>query len=607
MSTIDVKVPDIGDFNDVPVIEVFVKPGDHVGVDDSLVTLESDKATMDVPSPAAGKVASIAVQVGDKVSEGSLVLTLEGDGQAGAAQAPAPSGKASAAGAAERVSHASSRTATASAAPAPELVTPAPRGEKGRADMPGEGSNSTPPAGPTIEVRVPDIGDFKDVPVIEVFVKPGDIVQAEDPLVTLESDKATMEVPAPLGGVVEGVRVGVGDRVSEGSPLLTLKTSQTGAEPASRSTPPSYPDNADRAIPPMEIAASGAPPGAAASESAAVSRDGVSRPVQRPDVQQQAGAAAEAQRPAGAAHASPSVRKFARELGVDIARVSGTGPKGRIVHEDVQQFVKTALARTPAGPVAGPAGAAGAGGLSVLPWPHVDFAKFGPVESKPRSRIGKISGANLARNWVMIPHVTQFDDADITDLEALRVALNKENEKAGVRITMLAFLIKAAVASLKHFPDFNASLDATGENLVRKQYFNIGFAADTPNGLVVPVVKGADAKGVLAIAKEMSELSAKARDGKLGPADMQGGCFSISSLGGIGGTAFTPIINAPEVAILGVSRSAMKPVWDGKAFVPRLMLPLSLSYDHRVIDGAQAARFITYYSSLLADFRRALL
>ena len=607
MSTIDVKVPDIGDFNDVPVIEVFVKPGDHVGVDDSLVTLESDKATMDVPSPAAGKVASIAVQVGDKVSEGSLVLTLEGDGQAGAAQAPAPSGKASAAGAAERVSHASSRTATASAAPAPELVTPAPRGEKGRADMPGEGSNSTPPAGPTIEVRVPDIGDFKDVPVIEVFVKPGDIVQAEDPLVTLESDKATMEVPAPIGGVVEGVRVGVGDRVSEGSPLLTLKTSQTGAEPASRSTPPSYPDNADRAIPPMEIAASGAPPGAAASESAAASRDGVSRPVQRPDVQQQAGAAAEAQRPAGAAHASPSVRKFARELGVDIARVSGTGPKGRIVHEDVQQFVKTALARTPAGPVAGPAGAAGAGGLSVLPWPHVDFAKFGPVESKPRSRIGKISGANLARNWVMIPHVTQFDDADITELEALRVALNKENEKAGVRITMLAFLIKAAVASLKHFPDFNASLDATGENLVRKQYFNIGFAADTPNGLVVPVVKGADAKGVLAIAKEMSELSAKARDGKLGPADMQGGCFSISSLGGIGGTAFTPIINAPEVAILGVSRSAMKPVWDGKAFVPRLMLPLSLSYDHRVIDGAQAARFITYYSSLLADFRRALL
>jgi pyruvate dehydrogenase E2 component (dihydrolipoamide acetyltransferase) len=327
-------------------------------------------------------------------------------------------------------------------------------------------------------------------------------------------------------------------------------------------------------------------------------------PAQRPDVSQQADAGAEAQRPGGTAHASPSVRKFARELGVDIARVSGTAPKGRIVREDVQQFVKAALAGVPA---ATGTSAAGAGSLSVLPWPQVDFAKFGAVETKPLSRIRKISGANLARNWVMIPHVTQFDDADITELEALRVALNKENEKAGVRITMLAFLIKAAVASVKHFPDFNASLDASGENLVHKHYFNIGFAADTPNGLVVPVVKGADGKGVLAIAKEMSELSAKARDGKLGPADMQGGCFSISSLGGIGGTAFTPIINAPEVAILGVSRSVMRPVWDGKAFAPRLMLPLSLSYDHRVIDGAQAARFITYYSTLLADFRRALL
>jgi pyruvate dehydrogenase E2 component (dihydrolipoamide acetyltransferase) len=609
MSTIDVKVPDIGDFKDVPVIEVFVKPGDQVGVDDSLVTLESDKAAMDVPSPAAGKVASIAVKVGDKVSEGSLVLTLQGDGQAAAAPEPATTRKGSAANASQGVSHASPRAGTTSAAPAAELVTPAPRGEKGRADMPGEGSNSTPPAGPTIEVRVPDIGDFKDVPVIEVFVKPGDVVQAEDPLVTLESDKATMEVPAPIGGVVEGVRVGVGDHVSEGTPLLTLKTSQTGAEPASRSTPPSYPDNADRAIPPMEPSpASGAPTGvearASANESTATSREGVSRPVQRPDVQQQAGAAVEVQRPAGAAHASPSVRKFARELGVDIARVSGTGPKGRIVHEDVQKFVKAALAAAPGAPSAG---AAGAGGLSVLPWPHVDFAKFGPVETKPRSRIGKISGANLARNWVMIPHVTQFDEADITELEALRVALNKENEKAGVRITMLAFLIKAAVASLKHFPDFNASLDASGENLVHKHYFNIGFAADTPNGLVVPVVKGAEGKGVLAIAKEMGELSAKARDGKLGPADMQGGCFSISSLGGIGGTAFTPIINAPEVAILGVSRSAIKPVWDGKAFAPRLMLPLCLSYDHRVIDGALAARFMRHLCESLSDMRRLLL
>jgi pyruvate dehydrogenase E2 component (dihydrolipoamide acetyltransferase) len=299
------------------------------------------------------------------------------------------------------------------------------------------------------------------------------------------------------------------------------------------------------------------------------------------------------------------VRRFARELGVDLARVTGSGPKGRILQEDVQKFVKDALSGAGAA-AAGPAGAGitGGGALNLLPWPTVDFAKFGPVEVKPLSRIKKISGANLARNWVMIPHVTQFDEADITELEAFRVALNKENEKAGVKVTMLAFLIKAAVTALKRFPDFNASLD--GENLVRKQYFHIGFAADTPNGLVVPVLKNADQKGVLQIAKEMGELSAKARDGKLPPADMQGGCFSISSLGGIGGTAFTPIINAPEVAILGVSKSATRPVWDGKAFVPRLMLPLSLSYDHRVIDGASAARFTAFFGALLGDLRRAL-
>jgi pyruvate dehydrogenase E2 component (dihydrolipoamide acetyltransferase) len=302
-----------------------------------------------------------------------------------------------------------------------------------------------------------------------------------------------------------------------------------------------------------------------------------------------------------AAHASPSVRKFARELGVDLARVKGTGPNGRIQQQDVQAFVKQAMS----GAGAAGAGITGGGALNLLPWPTVDFAKFGPVEAKPLSRIKKISGANLARNWVMIPHVTQFDEADITDLEAFRVQLNRENEKAGIKMTMLAFLIKAAVAALKKFPDFNASLD--GDNLVLKQYFNIGFAADTPNGLVVPVLKNADQKGVLQIAKEMGDLSAKAREGKLGPAEMQGGCFSISSLGGIGGTAFTPIINAPEVAILGVSKSAMKPVWNGKEFAPRLMLPLSLSYDHRVIDGASAARFTAYYAALLADLRRVVL
>ncbi|HSC23287.1 MAG TPA: dihydrolipoyllysine-residue acetyltransferase [Casimicrobiaceae bacterium] len=591
VSTIDVKVPDIGDFKDVPVIEVFVKPGDQVGVDDSLVTLESDKATMDVPSPAAGKVAQVAVKVGDKVSEGSLVLTLD------SAHKAAPQGAKSGDGAGGSASHAASRPATATPAPAPELVTPAPRGEKGRADMPGEGASATPPAGATVEVRVPDIGDFKDVPIIEILVKPGDIVKPDDPLVTLESDKATMDVPASVGGVVEGVRVGVGDKVSQGTALLTLKTAQTGVEPASRATPPSFPANADRANPPIE------PPPASPHAAGPEPSQGTSRPVQRPDVQQQAGAAPGDEAAARGAHASPSVRKFARELGVDIGRVRGTGPKGRILHDDVQSYVKSALAGAPAAASA----PAALGGLSLQPWPQVDFTKFGAVESKPLSRIRKISGANLARNWVMIPHVTQFDDADVTELEALRVALNKENEKSGVKVTMLAFLIKASVAALAKFPDFNASLDASGENLFYKRYFNIGFAADTPNGLVVPVIKGAEQKGVLAIAKEMGELSAKAREGKLGPADMQGGSFSISSLGGIGGTAFTPIINAPEVAILGVSRSVMKPVWNGKEFAPRLMLPLSLSYDHRVIDGAQAARFITYFASVLADLRRALL
>jgi pyruvate dehydrogenase E2 component (dihydrolipoamide acetyltransferase) len=553
MSTIEVKVPDIGDFKDVPVIEVFVKPGQDVAQDESLVTLESDKATMDVPSPAAGRVKDLKVKVGDKVGEGTLLLLLD-------------------------------RT-NGAAAPAAPVETPAPRGEKGRADTPGEGANPTPPAGATTEVRVPDIGDFKDVPVIEVFVKPGDIVKLDDPLVTLESDKATMDVPAPFGGTVEGVRVAVGDKVSEGTVLLSMKTAQTGPEPASRATPPAQPDDANRAVPPI------APP---------------PKPAPAPSAAPAAAPAAKVDEASfKAAHASPSVRKFARELGVDLSRVTGSGPKGRILQEDVQQFVKQALqAPAGAGAAAG-GGVTGGGELNLLPWPKVDFSKFGAVEAKPLSRIKKISGANLARNWVMIPHVTQFDEADVTDLEALRVTLNKENEKAGIKVTMLAFLIKAAVSALRKFPDFNASLE--GDNLVYKKYFNVGFAADTPNGLVVPVLKNADQKGVLQIAKEMGELSARAREGKLGPADMQGGCFSISSLGGIGGTAFTPIINAPEVAILGVSRSAQKPVWDGKAFAPRLMLPLSLSYDHRVIDGAAAARFTSYYGSLLADFRRAVL
>jgi pyruvate dehydrogenase E2 component (dihydrolipoamide acetyltransferase) len=437
----------------------------------------------------------------------------------------------------------------------------------------------------TIEVKVPDIGDFKDVPVIEIFVKAGDGVKAEDSLITLESDKATMDVPSPAAGTVRELKVKLGDKVAEGAVVLLLEAAEAGAAKPTASAPAATPAPAPApvAAPAALAPAIAAPAPAAASASA---------PTPSVDSEGFKGA-----------HASPSVRKFARELGVDLGRVKGSGPGGRITQDDVQAFVKQAMSGA-AAPAAGGA-ITGGGALNLLPWPSVDFTKFGPVEAKPLSRIKKISGANLARNWVMIPHVTQFDEADITDLEAFRVATNKQQEKSGLKLTMLAFLIKASVAALKKFPDFNASLD--GDNLVVKQYYHIGFAADTPNGLVVPVLKNADQKGVLQIAKEMGDLSAKARDGKLGPADMQGGCFTISSLGGIGGTAFTPIINAPELAILGVSKSALKPVWDGKAFVPRLMIPLSLSYDHRVIDGASAARFTAYLGSLLADMRRAML
>jgi pyruvate dehydrogenase E2 component (dihydrolipoamide acetyltransferase) len=434
----------------------------------------------------------------------------------------------------------------------------------------------------TLEVRVPDIGDFTDVPIIEVFVKAGDKVAAEDSLITLESDKATMDVPAPAAGTVKEVRVKLGDKVSEGTLIAVLDADGGAAAPA-----------------PVEAKAE-APKSAPAP--AAAPAPAVPAPPPAPAVPAAPAAAPVDAESFRTSHASPSVRKFARELGVDLARVKASGPKGRILQEDVQSFVKQAMSGAAPGAAGG---VTGGGELNLLPWPKVDFTKFGPFETRPLSRIKKISGANLARNWVMIPHVTQFDEADVTDLEAFRVAQNKENEKAGIKLTMLAFLIKASVAALKRFPDFNASID--GDNLVVKQYWHIGFAADTPNGLVVPVLKNADQKGVLQIAKEMGELSAKAREGKLGPADMQGGCFSISSLGGIGGTAFTPIINAPEVAILGVSKSQTKPIWDGKAFAPRLMLPLSLSYDHRVIDGAAAARFTAFFCALLADMRRVML
>ncbi|MGE4367672.1 dihydrolipoyllysine-residue acetyltransferase [Thermomonas sp.] len=453
------------------------------------------------------------------------------------------------------------------------------------------------------EARVPDIGGHTDVPVIELLVQPGDTVAKDQGLVTLESDKATMEVPAPFAGVVRELRVKLGDTVSEGGVVAVIEVAEAAAAPAPAAAP----------VPAKPVAQE--PPKPAPAASVAVpAESGAPVPALAPVAEPgQPGIPpmrfeAEAVLPEKVPYASPAVRLFARELGVELAQVVGKGRGGRILKEDVQAFVKAALAGGGV-PASAPA-VAGGGGLNLLPWPKVDFARFGPIETRPLSRIQKISGANLARNWAMIPHVTQHDAADITELEALRAALNDENAKAiaagkAGKVTLLAFLIKACVAALQKFPTFNASLE--GDDLVLKRYYHIGFAADTPNGLVVPVLRDADQKGVLEIAREMGELAALARDGKLKPEQMQGGCFTISSLGGIGGTAFTPIINAPEVAILGVSKSETKPVWDGTQFQPRLMLPLSLSYDHRVIDGAAAARCSSYLGQLLADLRRAML
>jgi pyruvate dehydrogenase E2 component (dihydrolipoamide acetyltransferase) len=541
----DVKVPDIGDFKDVPVIEVLIKPGDTVKAEDSLVTLESDKATLDVPSPLAGVVKEVNVKVGDKVSEGTLIARVDGGGEA-KAPAAAPAAKSS-----------------VSPPPAP---TSAPGG--------------------VAEVRVPDIGDFKDVPVIEVLVKVGDTVKAEDALVTLESDKATMDVPAPLSGTVAAISVKVGDKVSEGTVVLTLSTGSTTGDPAAA------PAIAAAATAPASPAPPAAPaPAAAPAPPAAPAPAAAAAPAARVDEASFA-----------LAYASPGVRKLARERGVDLGSIKGSGDKGRILKSDVE--ASGAAGAAPAPKAAAPAAGAPSG-MDLLPWPKVDFAKFGPIESKPLSRIKKISGANLHRNWVMIPHVTNHDDADITDLEAFRVQLNKENEKSGVRVSMLAFMIKAACTTLAKFPEFNASLD--GDNLVLKKYYHIGFAADTPNGLVVPVIRNADQKGVVQIAQEMGDLAKLARDGKLKPDQMQGGTFTISSLGGIGGVYFTPIINAPEVAIMGVCRSFWKQVSaDGKTAAWRYVLPLSLSWDHRVIDGASAARFNAHYAALLADMRRVI-
>ncbi|MCE2989623.1 MAG: dihydrolipoyllysine-residue acetyltransferase [Burkholderiales bacterium] len=432
-----------------------------------------------------------------------------------------------------------------------------------------------------VEVKVPDIGDFKDIPVIEILVKVGDTVKKEDSLVSLESDKATMEVPSSAAGVVKEIKVALGDKVSEGNVVVVLdaEASAAAAAPAPKASAPA-PAPAPAPTPAPAPKPQSAPPAlsAPAPTTAATGAGNVPANV----------------------HASPSIRKLAREFGVDLGRVKGTGNKGRMTEEDVKAFVKAELAK-PAGSTSS------AGGFAFPQMPVIDFTKFGEIETRALSRIKKLSGANLARNWVMIPHVTQQDEADITDVEAFRVKTNEEIAKSGVKVTMLAFLIKASVAALKKFPEFNASLDQSGENLILKKYYHIGFAADTPNGLVVPVIKNADQKSVVEIARETSELALKAREGKLSPAEMSGGCFSISSLGGIGGSYFTPIINAPEVAILGVSKSSMKPVWNGKEFVPRLILPMSLSYDHRVVDGAAGARFTTYLSALMSDIRKLVL
>jgi len=521
-----VVVPDIGDFKEVEVIEVLVKPGDAVTKEQSLITLESDKATMEIPSPSDGVVKELKIKVGDKVSKGALILELD------------------------------AKDAPRKDAPKAEPAKPASKANGG-----------------TQTVSVPDIGDFKEVEVIEILVKPGDTVAKEQSLLTLESDKATMEIPSPGPGRVQSIKVKVGDKVSKGSAILVLEGSGVAPAPAAKAAP-------------QPAAATPQPVPAAAATGRPVPREPREETTTKP-------------------HASPSVRKFARELGVDLTQVQGSGPKNRILHADVQGFVKGALS----GKTVSSAKSGGGGPLPFnLPaWPEVDFAKFGPIESKPLPRIQKLSGPYLHRNWISIPHVTQFDEADITELEAFRKAQTAETEKRGFKLTMLAFLIKACVTALKQFPDFNSSLDKSGETLTLKKYFHIGVAVDTPGGLVVPVVRDADRKGVFDVASELAQISKLARDGKLKPGDMQGGTFSISSLGGIGGTFFTPIINAPEVAILGVSRAAMKPVWNGKEFAPRLIMPIALSYDHRVLDGASSARFTTYLVSVLSDIRKIIL
>lgn len=550
---VEVTVPDIGGDTDVSVIEVLVAAGDKIEVDAGLITLETDKATMDVPSPFAGVVKEVKVAVGDKVSQGSLVIMLEVGGAAPAAAAP----QASAPAASAPVAQAAPAVAVAPVAAAPVVAVK--------------------------EIQVPDIGDASNVDVIEVLVSVGDMITADQGLITLETDKATMEVPAPFAGKLLSLTVKVGDKVSQGSVIATIETVTAGTAPA---------------------------PQAAAPVSAPVAQEAAPAPVaaapSRPPVPHHPSAGAPVS--TGAVHASPAVRRLAREFGVDLTQVTGSGRKGRIMKEDVQAYVKYELSR-PKATAATSVAAGNGGGLQVIAAPKVDFSKFGEVEEIPLSRIQKISGPNLHRNWVTIPHVTQFDEADITEMEEFRKQQNDAaaKKKADYKITPLVFMMKAVAKTLQQFPVFNSSLSSDGESLIQKKYYHIGVAVDTPNGLVVPVVRDVDKKGIIELSRELADISIRARDGKLKSADMQGSCFTISSLGGIGGTAFTPIVNYPDVAILGVSKSEIKPKWNGKEFEPKLMLPLSLSYDHRVIDGAMAARFSVTLSGILSDIRTLIL
>lgn len=558
--TKEVLVPDVGG-EGVEVIEILVSEGDNVAAEDSLVTVESDKASMDIPAPFAGVVKSLKVKVGDKISEGDLLaLMAAADSAADEKAEEAPKEEAKS-----------------------EPEQQAPKAEASSKKASG-GSQ-------VIEVTVPDIGESGEVDVIEVLVSEGDEVAAEDGLITLETDKATMDVPSPQAGKVKSLKVKVGDKVKEGSLVLELEIAGEG--------------EGETANEPESTSAASAP---AAKEEPAESTgdsDSASRSERRepPVPDHPLGRKGKTD---ALVHASPAVRRVAREFGVDLSKVKGSGPKSRVLKEDVQEFVKYELSRPKASsaPSTG-----GQGGLQVIAQPKVDFSKFGEIETVEMTRIQRISGPNLHRNWVTIPHVTQFDEADITELEAFRKTENEQlaKRKADVKFTPLVFIMKALAKALAEFPQFNASLHEDGEHLIMKKYIHIGIAVDTPNGLVVPVIRDVDKKGIVELSRELADISVRARDGKLKAADMQGGCMSISSLGGIGGTAFTPIVNAPEVAILGVSKSDFKPVWNGKEFAPRLMLPLSLSYDHRVIDGALAARFTVYLSSVLADIRKIIL